>query len=150
MLGMTTDARQVASAWVRAIRRFRCLSTRELADVTGVPKTTINRIEAQRSVPRLDTFLTILHATGHLLAVVNERGWPLVLDLEHDRLVDRRKRRFPAHLPWLKTPEETSIHYRDWWGWDRIAFGLVGEYVPEYTFWRRRRTGPCVPWEDAT
>ena len=147
---MEVDATRVASGWVRAIRRFRTLSTRELAEVTGVPKTTINRIEAQRCVPRLDTFLTLLRATGHELAVINEYGWPLVLEPEHDRLVDRRKRRFPAHLPWLATPEITSIDYRDWWGWDRIAFGVPGEYVPAYTFWRRRRTGTCVAWEDAT
>jgi transcriptional regulator with XRE-family HTH domain len=146
----TADARAVASGWIRAVRRWRGMSTRELAEFTGVPKTTINRIESGQTVPRLDTFLNLLRATGHELAVLNECGWPLVLDLEHDRLRDRRKRRFPAHLPWLKTPEITSIHYRDWWGWDRIAFGVLGEYVPEYNFWRRPRTGPCEPWEDAT
>jgi transcriptional regulator with XRE-family HTH domain len=147
---MRADAAQVASGWVRAVRRYRQLSTRELAELAGIPKTTINRIEAQRSVPRLDTFLALLRATGHELAILDSYGWPLVLDLEHDRLRDRRKRHFPAHLPWLKTPECTSINFRDWWGWDRIAWGLVGEVPPEYTFWRRRRLRPAIPWEDAT
>jgi transcriptional regulator with XRE-family HTH domain len=150
MVRMPTYAQQVASGWIRAVRRRRGMSTRELAAFTGVPKTTINRIEACRTVPRLDTFLTLLRATGHELAVVNECGWPLVLDVEHDRLRDRRERRFPAHLPWLKTPEITSVHYRDWWGWDRIAFDLDGEYVPDYTYRRRRPTKPRVHWEGAT
>lgn len=147
---MERDPAQSAGAWIRAIRRFRDMSTRELAEATGVPRTTINRIETGRCVPRLDTFLTVLHRTGHDLAVINEYGWPLVLDREHDQLRDRRKRRFPAHLPWLATPEFGSPDNNDWWGWNRIAWGLVGEFVPEYTYWRRRPTTPGVPWEDAT
>src|SRR4051812_31733851 len=147
---MDADARRVASSWVRAVRRHLQLSTRELAEVTGIPRTTINRIEAEHNVPRLDTFLTLLRTTGHELAILDRSGWPLLLEPEHDRLRDRRKRHFPAHLPWLKTPAYTSIDYRDWWGWDRIAFGLRDEGVPEHTFWRRRRSPPATPWEDAT
>ena len=146
---MERDSARVASGWVRAVRRHLQLSTRELAELAGITKTTINRIEAERNVPRLDTFLALLHATGHELAILDPSGWPLLLDLEHDRLRDRRKRHFPAHLPWLRTPEYTSINYRDWWGWDRIAWGPVGD-PPEYTFWRRRRLPPAIPWEDAT
>jgi transcriptional regulator with XRE-family HTH domain len=145
------DPAAIASGWVRAIRRYRNLSTRELAELSGVPKTTINRIETERTVPRLDTFLALLGASGLEFALLDERGVALVVDDDHDQLRDRGERRFPAHLFTFKTPELTSIHYRNWWGWDRIAFGVPGEFVPEYTFRRRGpRTRRAAPEEEAS
>lgn len=147
---MERDPAAIASGWVRALRRSRVLSTRELAERAGMPKTTINRIETGRTVPRLDTFLALLAATRYELALLDAQGRQLVLDAEHDRLRDRGDRRFPAHLRAFKTPAYTSIHYRDWWGWERIAWGLGGEWVPENTFRRRRSLRAERPWEDAT
>ncbi|HZC71355.1 MAG TPA: helix-turn-helix transcriptional regulator [Jatrophihabitans sp.] len=121
---------------IRAARRRREVSQRELAELAGLPRTTIARIEAGRVEPRLRTFLGILAALGFELAVTDGNG-VLELDDEQDALRDRAGRRFPAHLKAFKTPRYFSINKCDWWGWERIAWPFGPGEPPEYTFWHR-------------
>jgi transcriptional regulator with XRE-family HTH domain len=57
---------------LRAVRRSRRLSQRELAEVAGVRSTTVDRIESGCSNrPSLAVIEQILNATGYQLAVIN-------------------------------------------------------------------------------
>jgi transcriptional regulator with XRE-family HTH domain len=151
-----------AGRWLRAVRRQRQLSQRELADRAKVPLSTISRIESGASVPRLDTFVAILARAGYELVISDNCGRMLQLDADHDRLRDRGNRRFPAHLESGKTPWYFDHENPNrWWGWERIAWPFTDDWVPEHTYWRRPApwgTGkwgfldgpPEQPWEDAT
>lgn len=150
-------------AWLRAARRDRRQSQRELAVLANVPPSTVARIEAGTNVPRLDTFVLLLAALGFELAIVDRQGRMLTLDTEHDRLRDRAGRRFPAHLIAAATPgywETFTAEGHSWWGWERIAWPYGPGTPPEYTFWRRPRLGAGKwgfidtradhRWDDAT
>jgi transcriptional regulator with XRE-family HTH domain len=148
-----------AGAWVRAARRTRRLSQRELAERAEVPVSTIGRIEAERTTPRIDTFVKLIASIGYEVVLVDQQLRMLRLDPAHDRLRDRGARRFPAHLRFDRTP---SYDEGGWWGWERIAWPSHGEYVPEFTYWRRRPAPRTVGdpaaswsvdhllWDDAT
>lgn len=145
---------------IRAIRRTRRLSQRELASLAGVPPSTICRAEAGHGEPRLDTFLGIIGAAGFGFALVDGQGRPLRLDPEHDRLRHADGSHFPAHLPWADEPD--YIFGRPWWGWHRVAFWPSRDNVPDHVFWHRRtleRLQGCEwertdehgrVWDDAT
>jgi transcriptional regulator with XRE-family HTH domain len=125
---------------IRAARRARKVSQRELAELAGLPRATIGRIEAGRVEPRLRTVVELLAALGYELVIADRHNRMLELDDEHDRLRDRGGRRFPAHLKAFKTPDYFDINRSDWWGWDRISWPFgVGEPPPEYTYWHRPR-----------
>jgi transcriptional regulator with XRE-family HTH domain len=149
--------------WLRAARRDRRQSQRELAALANVPLSTVARIEAGKTVPRLDTFVLLLAALGFELAIVDRHGRLLELDDEHDRLRDRAGRRFPAHLIAGKTPSYADCFTgegRTWWGWERIAWPYGPGTPPEYTFWQRPKYGAGKwgfldtrrdhRWDDAT
>jgi transcriptional regulator with XRE-family HTH domain len=137
-------------AWIRAARRQRRLSQRELADLSDIPCATIARAEAGTQQPRLDTFVELLSALGYALVVVDPQGRPLTVDEEHDRLRDYGGRRFPAHLDAAPTPGYFDHDGRRWWGWERIAWPFTGEPVPTHTFWRRYPLPKREWWIDAT
>jgi transcriptional regulator with XRE-family HTH domain len=122
---------------VRAVRRMRRLSQRELAELAKLPTSTIDRLESGYTRdPRLGTLEAIFSATGYSLVVVNQFGRVLSTDDAHDRLRDRAWRRFPAHLE----IEPVIGELRDgWWGWRRIAWVHDDPRVPEYSYTRRRR-----------
>jgi predicted transcriptional regulator len=54
---------------VRWARKRAGMTQHELAHATGLPQPSIARIESGAVVPRTTTLITILHATGHRLAV---------------------------------------------------------------------------------
>jgi transcriptional regulator with XRE-family HTH domain len=150
--------------WVRAARRVRRRSQRELAVLAGVPPSTVGRIESGASVPKLDMFVRLLGALGYELAVVDRHGCVLTLDDDHDRLRDGGGRRFPAHLDWDETPTYWDCFNpdrRSWWGWERIAWPFGPGKPPTHTYWRRTEPGRLDPsdprtgeygriWDDAT
>ena len=133
-----------AGAWLRAVRRSRRISQRELAELAQLPRSSIDRIEAGRVVPKLDTVERLLAVTGYELAVTDQHGRLLALDPERERRRDRARRHFPAHLDQGRTPT-----YDDggWWGWERIAWPYTDDWVPEWTYWRRRKARWIGAWE---
>lgn len=145
-----------AGLLLRAARRSRRLSQRELAEHAGVPRSTVDRIESGRTDPRVGTFVAIMQAVGYGLLVGDRFGNLLVADDEHDRLRDRGFRRFPAHLP----AEEVdgwpgSGRLSNWWGWGRIAWLPEDSAVPTHTYLMRDRywDDPYYAdrrWDDAT
>jgi transcriptional regulator with XRE-family HTH domain len=139
--------------WIRAARRARGVSQRELAALAHVELSIIARAEVGRTTPRLPTVLTLLDALGYRPFLADWRGRILELDLAHDRLADAAGRQFPAHLRWGRTP---TIDDGGWWGWYRIAWDRWE--APAYTYWRRRPPPELRPpppflsdvWQDAT
>jgi transcriptional regulator with XRE-family HTH domain len=140
------DRRVDPAILLRAVRRARVLSQRELAQTAGVSASTIDRIESgQTRRPSLRLVEDILAATGYRLVVVDHFGRLFEVDEVHARLRDRSDRRFPAHLEaWPLTALDP------WWGWSRIAWGPEYPNVPSWVYYRRRRYHTGVLWEDAT
>ncbi|MDT4945247.1 MAG: hypothetical protein QOH14_1980 [Pseudonocardiales bacterium] len=144
----------IAGHVLRAVRRARRLSQRELADHAGVPRSTIDRIESGRNGdPRLSTFEAILAAAGYHLIVTNQFGRPLDLTEQHPDLRDDALRRFPAHLPVQRVVGEGQDA---WWGWRRIAWVPADRKVPSHTYKQRVTPWYLDPyyadhrWDDAT
>jgi transcriptional regulator with XRE-family HTH domain len=140
---------------IRAARRTRKVSQRELAGLAGLPGSTVNRVEAGRVEPKVSTLVQLLGALGYELVITDRHNRLLELDDEHDKLRDRAGRRFPAHLRAFKTPSYFDVNARDWWGWERIAWPFGPGQPPEYTYWQRPRRRPITwadppAWEDAT
>jgi transcriptional regulator with XRE-family HTH domain len=130
---------------LRAVRRARTLSQRELAAVAGIPPSTVDRIECGRTAqPSLRLIESILAATGYRFVVVDRFGRPFEVDEVHGRLRDRSGRQFPAHL------EARRLNWIDpWWGWSRVAYWPTDD-VPEWIYYRRHPNRYDVRWEDAT
>jgi transcriptional regulator with XRE-family HTH domain len=59
---------------VRYARRFAGLSQRELAQRSGVPQPSVARIEARRTMPRVDTLERLLRACGLQLDLARLAG----------------------------------------------------------------------------
>lgn len=97
---------------------------------THVPQSTIDRIEAGRSDPRLSTLANILGAVG-LEVGIHVGGRLIEVDLERERLIDFAGRHFPAH--W----EVEEVHWLDgWWGWWRKN-PRIETFPPTHTYWKR-------------
>jgi transcriptional regulator with XRE-family HTH domain len=139
--GTIDPARQL-----RAVRRARMLSQRELAAAAGVALSTVSAIEAGRRVPGLALYQRILAGVGFGLDVVDgaepaRQHLGLRVDDEHDDIRDRRGRRFPAHLRWGDKPDYALGPY--WWGWSRIAwYDSADPAVPDHVYWQRPRPQP--------
>ncbi len=129
-------------ALLRAARGVRKVSQRQLADLAGVPRSTLDRIEAGRSDPRVSTLVALVRALGYELAVCNQQGRLLRVDEVREQLVDITGRHFPAH--WETRPVEWLD---DWWGWWRKA---KPRHIPKHTYWIRRPSIGFELWEDAT
>jgi transcriptional regulator with XRE-family HTH domain len=136
---------------LRAVRRSRTLSQRELAKVVGLPRSTIDRIESGRSeTPSLALIERILAATAYQLVVLDNLGRLLKLEDERFAPWDRGRRLYPAHL------EIRRVRNMDdpWWGWHRIAFWDKDPNKPDWTFTRGpMRTFPGEAdrrWDEAT
>ena len=142
-------------AVLRAARRARRVSQRELAVLAGVPVSTVDRIEAGHSDPRVGTLAKLLAAIGIELAACIG-GTPVLVDPDRERLVDVLGRHLPPH--W----EVERVEWLDrWWGWWRKNPQLR-EFPPKYTYWKRRPPGwgkwawlteeydLARRWEDAT
>lgn len=63
-----------AGSRLRTARRRAKLSQRALAQLTGIPQSSIARIERNTSTPRVDTYARLLRATGHTLEVETQLG----------------------------------------------------------------------------
>jgi transcriptional regulator with XRE-family HTH domain len=129
---------------IRALRRRRRLSQRELAARSGVSASTIDRIESGHTRdPGIGVIDAVLNSVGYGLAVVDHKGRPLMpgdgADLLHDLelLRDSGGRHFPAHLPTFRV---TRSQY--WWGWYRIAWSMSDPVVPAYSYFRRPERWP--------
>lgn len=111
---------------VRAYRRTRGWSQRELAEAVGVPKSTVARLERAALGCSLDTVIGLLGETGHTLGVVDAQG-SLVTDWSATDLEarDRAGRRFPAHREVRRV-----VGARPQWWWLHEAMG-TGECGPE-------------------
>jgi transcriptional regulator with XRE-family HTH domain len=137
---------------LRAIRRIRGISQRELAEQSQVPRTTIDRIESGRSRdPGVGTLERIVRGGQFRLAVLTESGRELQVRPGRFRLYDAAGRHLPGHLP----PRPLRSTQDPWWGWFRIAWDASDRVVPEYTY-ERRRPPPDeyflahARWQDAT
>lgn len=129
------------AALLRVVRRLRKMSQRELAALAGVPNSTIDRIEAGRSDPRLSTLVAILGAVGLELGV-HVGGRLVEVDPDRERLADGAGRHFPAH--W----EVSEVVWLDnYWGWWRKKPGLRS-FPPTHTYWKRGYN--LDRWMDAT
>jgi transcriptional regulator with XRE-family HTH domain len=149
-----------AGAWLRAARRSRRVSQRELAALAGCVPSKVGRIESGANIPRVDTVVGLLSVLGYQLAIVDHRGRLLDYDQDHDRLRDRGDRHFPAHLDAASTPGYFEQGGRTWWGWHHVAWPFGPGKPPEHTYWRRPAPPGSgtwgfldeipEPWEDAT
>jgi transcriptional regulator with XRE-family HTH domain len=98
------------SAHLRAVRRRADLSQRELAARSGVPLSTIARLEAAASAdPRISTLSRLVETAGYRLAILDGRAEVGPLP-DMPELRDRLGRRFPAHLD-----PRPVLSYLDWW-----------------------------------
>ncbi|MEQ3551561.1 helix-turn-helix transcriptional regulator [Pseudonocardia nematodicida] len=114
---------------VRAVRRRADLSQRQLAELTGLARSTIGRIESRTLAPSLETLGAILAVAGLRLVTVtadNELVTPMA-DPPTDDLRDGAGRRYPSHLDTIIDPGPG-----EWWA-DR--YGLAR---PPETFHRDR------------
>jgi transcriptional regulator with XRE-family HTH domain len=59
---------------LRHARRRARLTQRQLAEKTGVPQSTVGRIEAGTTMPRVDTFERLLEACGMDIELSHKRG----------------------------------------------------------------------------
>jgi transcriptional regulator with XRE-family HTH domain len=128
------------AAYLRAARGIRRMSQRRLADVVGVPRSTLDRIEAGNSDPRLSTLTRIFGALGYELTICSQRDRPLRLDETREQLIDGRGRHFPPHWEY----EEVTAGY--WGNWRKNP----RTPIPRYTYWFRHPSIGFTPWEDAT
>ena len=149
-----------AGHWLRAARAQRRISQRELADIAGVPRSTIGRIEAGSVAPRWDTVVDLLAALGWGIDVRDRLGRQLPVRRTPVGHIDEGERRFPAHLEAGPTPGYYATTGGTWWGWGRVAWDERNPKVPANTYWRRQplwqltghpddRYKLCV-WDDAT
>lgn len=115
---------------LRALRRRADLSQRELADLAGVPKSTVSRIESgEISDPRFRTVERLARAAGAAvtvggeLAPVPSEGWR-----------DRADRNYPAHLD-VRPVEQLTDWAGAWWAhWHRLPPGAWPLEPPAYTY----------------
>lgn len=134
---------------LRAVRRDRRLSQRELAAAAGVAKSTIDRIESGTSGrPSFALIDSILDATGYQLAVYTKLGYPVEIDDERWQPGDRAGRLFPAHLRRRRVGsfwDQANPGDGYWWGWHHRAFSDNDPNEPEFTFDMRRTRHPWSP-----
>jgi len=134
---------------LRAVRRVRIVSQRELADLAGVRRSTISRIESgETRRPSFELIDRIVRAAGFALVIATVHDQLLELDDELCRLRDRGGRRYPAHLPMFKV----KFGGYPWWGWSRIAWSETDQAAPVWSFYRRPTNYRPYPyyWFDAT
>jgi transcriptional regulator with XRE-family HTH domain len=83
---------------LRHARRRRDVSQRELADLAGVPKSTIGDLETGRIAPSLLTLDRALQAAGYRLEIVDALDNVVAWTTSGVEPRDRAGRRYPPHL----------------------------------------------------
>ena len=71
---------------LRHARRRARLTQRQLAEVAGVPQSTVARIEAGTTMPKVDTFEHLLEACGMDIELTHKRGVGVDVTLIQDLL----------------------------------------------------------------
>jgi HTH-type transcriptional regulator/antitoxin HipB len=101
--------------YVRRARRVADLSQRDLADILGLSRAAVGRLESTPGRVDLPTMEAILALADLRLAVVDSAGRP-VEAVPADTLRDHGNRRFPAHLdatpPDIGFPNERGVQPR--------------------------------------
>jgi len=121
---------------LRAARRWKGLSQRELAERSALPKTTIGRLESgETRDPSVSTLQRVLAGAGFGLIVVDEDGEELTYFNAPGGQRDAAGRHLPAHL-------ERRRLDRDWWGWYRIAWEHTNHPRPEWIYEKRPAIRP--------
>lgn len=102
----TSRARFVAADLARAVRRVKAANQRELAELCGLSRATIVRIEAGAVQPRVDQVQAILAVVGWRLGVWDPTGrlGAALADVVHP-LRDGADRHYPAHLELIVDPQ---------------------------------------------
>ncbi|WP_428962441.1 GNAT family N-acetyltransferase [Micromonospora fluostatini] len=143
MIG-ATSALDVGAA-LRALRRRADLSQRELAARSGVPKSTIARLEAgQGADPRLRTVERLVRAVGGELTIdlPGERGEaggpPALPRVPHEELRDEAGRRYPAHLDVWPVREPKDWPGAWWAHWYNLPPKRWPLRLPAATYERNR------------
>lgn len=115
---------------LRALRRRADLSQRELADLAGVPKSTVTRIESgQIRDPRFRTVERLALATGAAIGFGGELG-----PVPSEGLRDRADRNYPAHLD-VRPVEQLTDWAGAWWAhWYRLPRRAWPLEPPQYTY----------------
>jgi transcriptional regulator with XRE-family HTH domain len=138
-----------ADRYLRAARHRADLSQRELAEKSGVPQSTIARVERHPAKATASNTAILLSAMGFRLVVVDENGNELEPEAEDDAdRRDRASRRYPAHLD-VRPGDD------DWWGY---GWPMFDGMEPEFTFdrarhirdWRRGRWAEQARRRDAS
>jgi transcriptional regulator with XRE-family HTH domain len=112
---------------LRRARRLADLSQHALARRTGVPQSTVARIESGKLAPSLKVFQRLLAGAGLSLVVVDAEGHVVEPMRECDDARNGGDRRYPSHLDAILDPRSG-----EWWG---DKYGLAR---PPETFWRDR------------
>ncbi|GAA4437984.1 GNAT family N-acetyltransferase [Phytohabitans houttuyneae] len=115
---------------LRALRRRADLSQRELADLAGLPKSTITRIESGEIVdPRFRTVERLVRAAGTVIAVGEH-----IEPAPGEGLRDRADRNFPPHLD-VRPVEQLTDWAAAWWAhWHRLPRRAWPLEPPEFTY----------------
>jgi hypothetical protein len=114
---------------LRAVRRLADVSQRELAARAGLGNHVVVGAELKPHLARVVDFSQLLAAVGFRLVVVDRDGREVLPEtLEQGQLVDRRSRRYPAHL-------DVRSGREGWWG---DGWPMFDGNTPLYTFDRNR------------
>jgi len=115
---------------LRALRRRADLSQRQLAELAGVPRSTVARIESgEVTDPRVRTLERLVRAAGAELAV-SDGGEPA----PSEGLRDQADRHYPAHLD-VRPVEELTDWAGAWWAhWHRLPRQAWPLQPPEFTY----------------
>ncbi|RZT84065.1 helix-turn-helix protein [Pseudonocardia sediminis] len=113
----------------RAVRRRADASQREMAERTGLSRSTIARIESGKLIPSLSVLNRILVETDLLLVAVDRNGRVVapMEDPPDDDLRDGAGKRYPSHLDTIVDPEPG-----EWWA------SIYGMAHPPETYHRDR------------
>jgi transcriptional regulator with XRE-family HTH domain len=118
---------------LRAIRRYRRLSQRELAARAGLPKSTIGRLESDRPAdPSLSTVQRALAGAGYRIAIVDDEADEITALNGPGSERDGAGRHLPAHLERRRLTPRTS-----WRGWGRIAWEFTNDPRPANVYYLR-------------
>ena len=119
---------------LRALRRAADLSQRQLADRSGVPLSTISRLEAgTRKDALFGTVARLARAAGARVLVADADDNP-VPAIPHENLCDGAGRHYPAHVDVRRVVTDA-----DWWGcwWssgDPIKKTIWADKAPLFSF----------------
>ena len=135
---------------LRALRRRADLSQRELAERSGVPKSTLARIESGRGAePRFATVERLVRAAGGEVAIAVSGGTRSDVGLSpDDELRDDAGRRYPPHLDVRKVRRLTDWPGAWWAHWYTLPPERWPLRVPEVTYDLDRRRRDERRWRE--